>query len=96
MSERQGEESMGRDPEPNDAESSFRRALLRSHRTREYIGEMESAAAQFCREARRRGQPPERMLRDAKRIITDVIDGEDAVMAERAVLSCIQHYYRVD
>jgi hypothetical protein len=36
------------------------------------------------------------MLRDAKRVIEDVIDGEDATMAERAVLSCIQHYYRVD
>lgn len=96
MSELRGEESIGGEPEPNEAESNFRRALLRSHRTREYIGEMESAAAQFCREARRRGQTPERMLRDAKRVISDVIDGEDAAMAERAVLSCIQHYYRVD
>ena len=96
MSERQDGDSTGTEPEPNDAESNFRRALLRSHRTREYIGEMEAAAAQFCREARRRGQPPERMLRDAKRVISETIDGEDAAMAERAVLSCIQHYYRVD
>jgi hypothetical protein len=96
MGELQGHEGMDRKPEANDAESDFRRALLRSHRTREFIGEMESAAAQFCRQARRNGHPPERMLRDAKRVIEDVIDGEDATMAERAVLSCIQHYYRVD
>jgi hypothetical protein len=87
---------MGEEPASNDAESNFRRALLRSHRTREFVGEMESAAAQFCREARMNGYPPERMLRDAKRVIEDVIDGHDATMAERAVLSCIQHYYRVD
>ena len=96
MGELQGHESMGMEPELNDAASVFREALLRSHRTREFIGEMESAAAQFCREARRRGHPPERMLREAKRVIADAIDGDDAAMAERAVLSCIQHYYRVD
>jgi hypothetical protein len=79
-----------------DVESNFRRALLRSHRTREFIGEMESAAAQYCREARRLGLSPERTLRDAKRVISEAIDGEDAAMAERAVLSCIQHYYRAD
>jgi hypothetical protein len=96
MGELQGHEGTEREPAPSDAESNFRRALLRSHRTREFVGEVESAAAQFCREARRNGHPPERMLRDAKRVIEDVIDGEDATMAERAVLSCIQHYYRVD
>jgi hypothetical protein len=96
MGELQNHENTARDPELHDAESSFRRALLRSHRTREFVGEMESAAAQFCREARRHGHPPERMLRDAKRVISDAIDGDDAKMAERAVLSCIQHYYRVD
>jgi hypothetical protein len=57
---------------------------------------MESAAAQYCREMKRQGHPPERMLRDAKRVIYEAIDGDDAPMAERAVLSCIQHYYRVD
>ena len=81
---------------PSDAESNFRNALLRSHRTREFIGEMEAAAAQFCREARRNGFPPERMLRDAKRVIAEAIDGDDAIVAERAVHSCIQHYYRAD
>ena len=96
MGELQGHEGAGMEPDLNDAEGNFHRALLRSHRTREFIGEMESAAAQFCREARRRGHPPERMLRDAKRVISGAIDGDDAIMAERAVLSCIQHYYRAD
>ncbi len=79
-----------------NAEHSFRDALLRSHRTREFIGEMESAAAQFCRELRRQGHPPERMLRDAKRVIRLAIDGDDVPVAERAVVSCIQHNYRAD
>ena len=78
----------------SDAEEAFRSALLRSHHTRGFIGEMESAAAQFCREMRRQGHPPERMLRDAKRVIHDAIDGDNAPVAERAVVSCIQHYYR--
>lgn len=96
MGERQEHDDTGMEPPLRDAASTFRHALLRSHKTREFIGEMESAAAQFCREARRQGHPPERMLRDAKRVISDAIDGDDAMMAERAVLSCIQHYYRVD
>ena len=96
MGELRGHEGMDGEPASNDAESNFRRALLRSHRTREFVGEMEAAAAQFCREARRNGDPPERMLRDAKRVIEETIDGEDAAMAERAIMSCIQHYYRVD
>lgn len=79
-----------------DAEALFRSALLRSHQSREFIGEMESAAAQFCREMRRQGHAPERMLRDAKRVIHEAIDGDNVPVAERAVLSCIQHYYRAD
>ena len=79
-----------------EAEEIFRSALLRSHRTRDFIGEMESAAAQFCREMRRQGHPPERMLRDAKRVIHEAIDGDNVPVAERAVQSCIQHYYRVE
>jgi hypothetical protein len=96
MGEAQDHRDDDREPELADAEAIFRRALLRSHRTREFVGEMESAAAQYCREARRQGYPPERTLRDAKRVISDAIDGDDAIMAERAVLSCIQHYYRAD
>ena len=84
------------------AESAFRAALLRSHAAggrrdaMGYVGEVEAAAAQFCRELRRQGHPPERMLRDAKRVIHEAIDGENVAVAERAVQSCITHYYRKD
>jgi hypothetical protein len=78
------------------AETSFREALLRVRHTRESIGEVEAAAAQYCRELRRQGLPPERMLRDAKRVIHDAIDGDDSIVAERAVQSCIQHYFRTE
>jgi hypothetical protein len=88
------------DPAPDvqneDPEERFRQALLRSHRSREFLGEVESAAAHFCRALRRRGVPPERMLIDAKRVIDAAIDGDDVVIAERAVESCIRHYYRGD
>jgi hypothetical protein len=79
-----------------DAEESFRQALLRSHRSREFLGEVEAAAAHYCRALRQRGVAPERMLIDAKRVIQQTIDGDDAPLAERAVESCIRHYYRVD
>jgi hypothetical protein len=96
MSELQDRDDAVQGSGSQDAEEAFRDALLRSHRKREFIGEMESAAAQYCRDARRRGLPPERMLRDAKRVIEQAIDGDDMMVAERAVLSCIQHYYRPD
>jgi hypothetical protein len=79
-----------------DVEEVFYSALVRSHRNREFIGEVESAAAQFCRELRRQGHAPERVLKDAKRVIESAIEGDDAPVAERAVLSCIHHYYRAD
>jgi hypothetical protein len=72
----------------------FRQALLRSHRSREFLGEVEAAAAHFCRALKRLGVPPERMLIDAKRVIEDTIDANDGIVAERAVESCIRHYYR--
>ena len=78
------------------AEQLFRDALLKARRSHGFIGEVEWAAAQFCREMRRQGHPPERMLKDAKRVIEQAIDGDDVPMAERAVRSCIQHYYRAD
>jgi hypothetical protein len=78
------------------AEETFRNALLRSHRTRDSVGELESAAAQFCRELRRQGLPAEQVLKDAKRVIRETIDGHNVPVAERAVLSCIQHYFRTD
>lgn len=77
-------------------EETFRLALIRSHRSHEFLGELESAAAHFCRALRRQGVPPERMLIDAKRIIEDAIDGDDVPVAQRAVESCIRHYYRAD
>jgi hypothetical protein len=86
------------DPVPDfqhgDAEERFKQALLRSHRSREFLGEVEAAAAHYCRALRSSGVPPERMLIDAKRVIEDAIDGDDAMVAERAVESCIRHYYR--
>ena len=82
---------------PNAAvEESFKQALIRSHRSREFLGEVEAAAAHFCRALRHQGVPPERMLVDAKRVIEEAIDGDDVPVAERAVESCIRHYYRVD
>ena len=85
-------------PEQSSAavEESFRQALIRSHRSREFLGEVEAAAAHFCRALRHRGVPPERMLVDAKRVIEEAIDGDDIPIAERAVQSCIRHYYRAD
>ena len=77
-------------------EESFRQALLKSHRSREFLGEVEAAAAHYCRALRLQGVPPERMLVDAKRIIEEAIDGNDVTVAERAVESCIRHYYRAD
>jgi hypothetical protein len=82
--------------QPHIAEQQFKEALVRSHRSREYLGEVEAAAAHFCRALRREGVPPERMLVDAKRVIQEAIDGDDAPVAERAVESCIRHYYRAD
>ena len=79
-----------------DPEQQFKDALLRSHRSREFLGEVEAAAAHFCRALRQQGVPPERMLVDAKRVIEETIDGADAPIAERAVESCIRHYYRAD
>jgi hypothetical protein len=82
---------------PNAAAAeSFKQALIRSHRSREFLGEVEAAAAHFCRALRHQGVPPERMLVDAKRVIEEAIDGDDIPVAQRAVESCIRHYYRAD
>ena len=82
--------------QPGDVEESFRQALLRSHRSREFLGEVEAAAAHYCRALRQKGVAPERMLIDAKRVIEQTIDGDDVPVAERAVESCIRHYNRAD
>jgi len=81
---------------PEQVEESFRQALLRSHHSREFLGEVEAAAAHYCRALRLRGVAPERMLIDAKRVIEQAIDGDNVILAERAVESCIRHYYRAD
>jgi hypothetical protein len=96
MQETPADPTGGADERALAAETQFRDALLRARETRESIGHMESAAAQFCREMRRQGHPPERMLRDAKRVIHEAIDGDDEPVAERAVQSCIQHYFRIE
>lgn len=90
------------EPGASETEAAFRAALLRSHAAggasspTGHVGEVEAAAAQFCRALRRQGHPPERMLRDAKRVIHEAIDGDNVAVAERAVQSCITHYYRKD
>jgi hypothetical protein len=72
----------------------FRQALLDSKEPRANIGEVEAAAARFCRALRAVGHSPQSMLIDAKKVIEDAIDGENVPVAERAITSCIQHYYR--
>ena len=84
------------EPQGVDIKETFKQALIRSHRSREFLGEVEAAAAHFCRDLRRQGVPPERMLIDAKRVIEEAIDGDDAPIAQRAVESCIRHYFRAD
>ena len=80
--------------EVNIAREEFRAALLRSNRTRNRVVELEAAAARFCQALRRRGVAPERMLVDAKKVIEDAIDGDNVLLAESAVTSCIEHYFR--
>ena len=77
------------------ARQRFRDALIHAHQSREYVAELDAAAAQFCEALRREGHAPERMLIDAKAVIHAAIDGDDVAMAERAVTTCIRHYYQV-
>ena len=89
-----------RSAEPNNAgevdtaREQFRAALLMSHKTHNRVAELEAAAARFCQALRRQGVAPERMLVDAKQVIDEVLDGDNVLLAERVVTSCIQHYYR--
>jgi hypothetical protein len=87
-------ENAQEDADVNDTRQQFRDALLHARQTHVSVGEVEAAAAHFCQALRREGVPPERMLIEAKQVISDAIDGEEAGIAERAVRSCIQHYYR--
>lgn len=77
-----------------EAREQFRRALLQTSLAPSFVGEVEAAAAHFCRALRREGKSPENMLVDAKQVIEQTIDGQNMLVAERAVSSCIQHYYR--
>jgi hypothetical protein len=76
------------------ARQVFRQALLKSQQSRKTVGEVEAAAARFCEALRRAGQTPEGMLIEAKKVIEDTIGGDDVPVAERAVTSCIKHYFR--
>ena len=76
------------------AREEFRNALVESHRRRSSVGDVEAAAARFCRALRAQGATPEGTLIDAKQVIELAIDGRDVPVAERAVTSCIQHYFR--
>ncbi|MEO5816550.1 MAG: hypothetical protein ABIT20_14855 [Gemmatimonadaceae bacterium] len=71
----------------------FRDALLKLRETRKDVGDVEAAAARFCEILRRTGHSPEAALIDAKRVIEGAIDGDNKPIAERAILSCIQHFY---
>ena len=72
----------------------FRDALLQSHRTRGMIDELDAAAAHFCKALRRTHHTPEGMLIEAKRVIQGAIDDDDRPMADKALSSCILHYFR--
>lgn len=76
------------------ARVQFRTALINARKERTSIGDVEAAAARFCLALKRVGRSPEATLIVAKEIIEEAIDGEAKPVAERAVLSCIQHYYR--
>ena len=77
----------------SDARSQFREALLHSHDDQFSAARVTSAAAHFCEVLRARGMSPQGTVVEAKRVIADAIDGDHALLAEKAVLSCIEQYY---
>jgi hypothetical protein len=81
------------DDELISARLRFREALMMSREARRDIGEVEAAAARFCRALQRTGHTREATLIDAKRVIEEATGGENAPVAERAIMSCIHHYY---
>ncbi|MEP6990432.1 MAG: hypothetical protein ABJA80_05825 [bacterium] len=94
QSSRGNDQTMDETSEAAVARENFHRALVVSFQTRRGVGDVEAAAAHFCQALRKLGVPPERMLIDAKAVIHAAIDGDDASLAEKAVTSCIQHYFR--
>ena len=85
---------MERQIDISEARRRFRDALMHTHATRNDAGEVEAAAAGFCRVLRIAGEPPERALVSAKAVIEETIDGDDALLAERAISRCIEFYFR--
>lgn len=77
-----------------DARLRFHNALVQSHRLRGYFDELDDAAASFCVLLKHLGYSPEQTLIDAKKVIDDALEGHDIPTAERAVLMCIQQYYK--
>ena len=77
-----------------EARAQFRAAIVHTHTTRTGIGEVDAAAGRFCMLMRQAGHTPQRTLIDAKAVIEETIDGHDAILAERAITRCIEHYFR--
>ena len=77
-----------------EARAQFRAALVHTHTTRMGIGDVDVAAGRFCMLMRQAGHTPQRTLIDAKAVIEETIDGDDAILAERAITRCIEHYFR--
>ena len=76
------------------AKADFREALLAANRTRNAEGDLEKAVSTFCHGAKLLGRSPERVLVEAKQVIEETIDGDNARLAERTVSTCIQQYFR--
>ena len=76
------------------ARLGFRNALVRAHETRAFLDELDEAAMEYCHVLRDHGCSPEGTLVNVKRVILEAIDDRDRMVTERAVLSCIQGYYR--
>lgn len=86
---------------PNDsstdsAAAQFREALLKSQQSRTNQGEVEAAAGHFCQALRQVGHTPQSTLINAKKVIHDAIDGDNMLLAERAITRCIEQYFRTD
>ena len=78
----------------NRARADFRDALLAANSTRHADVRLEKAVSTFCHGAKLLGHSPERVLVDAKQVIEETIDGDNARLAERTVSTCIQQYFR--
>ena len=84
------------DPATLAAARRFREALLKSKQSRTHQAEVEAAAGKFCQALRDVGHTPQSTLINAKKVIHDAIDGDNVLLAERAITSCIEQYFRND